>query len=232
MSTSRDKIAARIRALRAKTVENGCTEAEAIAAAEKLADILREHNMSVDEAEMRESQFNTHTEQHTDPVGDRLWKIADAAAHLTNTQHWTSRPGVFPVEITFFGFDHEVEVARYMLEICAGAMRRERRRIERERYPRVVRRSVMLPFLDGMADRLAKRLRDMKPTPPPGTGLVVLHKTLVEQAMKDLGYETEESRARGSRTLDAAYLDGLAAGDRVALNRGLRGAERATGLLR
>ncbi|MFN3584870.1 hypothetical protein [Phenylobacterium sp.] len=31
--TEREKIAAKIRALRAKTVENGCTEAEALAAA-------------------------------------------------------------------------------------------------------------------------------------------------------------------------------------------------------
>lgn len=47
---NRDAISRRIRALRAKTVENGCTEAEALAAAELLADLLAKYNMTLDEA--------------------------------------------------------------------------------------------------------------------------------------------------------------------------------------
>lgn len=220
--TEREKIAARIRALRAKTVANGGTEDEAIAAAEMLAKLLAKHNMTVDEAEMRSSPFERHTERHEDWVGERLWKIADSVAHLTDTRYWVSKPGVFPIEITFFGFTHEVEVARYMLEICAGAMRREMKRMQDAAWPRIVRRATLKPFLDGMADRLASRVRALKPKQPPGTGLVVLHKQLVDQAVEDLG-GTSEQRARSSRALESSYLDGLAAGERVALNRGLRG---------
>lgn len=40
VAMNRDAISRRIRALRAKTVENGCTEAEALAAAQLLADAL------------------------------------------------------------------------------------------------------------------------------------------------------------------------------------------------
>lgn len=231
MTQEREKIAARIRALRAKTVENGCTEDEAIAAAEMLTRLLEKYNLTIDEAEMRASPFEQHTETHDDWVGERLWKVAAAVSHLTGARYWRSRSGVFPIEISFFGFEHEVEVSRYMLEICAGAMRREVRRMNDERWPRTVKRSHVCPFLDGMADSLWRRIRALKPPQPTGRGLIVLHDALVEQAMKDAGLSTEDMRSRGSRSLEAGYVDGLAAGDRVALNRGLAGRGDAVGLL-
>lgn len=230
--TDRESIAARCRALAAKTVENGCTEAEALAAAELLAKLLAKHNLTFDEVQMRASPFTKHEERHADPTGERLWKIAAAVAHLCDVRYWVSRPGEFPIEVTFFGFDHEVQVARYMLEICAGAMRREHRRLEAERWPRTLRRSQLLPFLDGMADRLAKRIRAMKPPAPTGTGLIVLRGQLIDQAMKHGGLSTETRNARQSRTLEPAYLDGLRAADRVALNRGLNGRPAAMARLR
>lgn len=230
MTVEREKIAARIRALRAKTVENGCTEDEAVAAAEMLAKLLAKYNMTLDEAELRASPFDRHTEEHTDWTGERLWKIADAVSVLTAARYWQSRPGTFPIEITFFGFAHEVEVARYMLEICANAMRMEQgrqcRRFKLFTSDRQRRR--VTPFLDGMADRLAERIRALKPKEATGNGLIVLHDALVDQAMPKI----ENRRARGSRDLDAGYKEGRAAADRVALNRGLSGRDDVIGLLR
>ena len=226
---NRDAISRRIRALRAKTVENGCTEAEALAAAQLFADLLAKYNMTVDEAEMRASPFAHHTEQHSDWVGDRLWKVAAAVSELTGARYWTQAAGM-PTSIDFFGFEHEVEGARYMLEICAGAMRRAVKQMEAAAFPRVLKRHVALPYLDGMADRLAQRIRAMKPPVPTGTGLIVLHDALIEANMPT---KTHQGRARGSRDRDDSYGDGWSAGDRVALNPGLTGAgSAATGLLR
>jgi hypothetical protein len=222
--SDREKIAARIRALLAKTVENGCTEAEAIEAARKAADMLARYNLTVDEVQMRRSPFSQHTERHSDEVGDRLWKAADGIAFLTGARYWTTPPGS-QVEITFFGFDHEVDVARYLLEICARAMRQEHRRLNAA-YALLVparRRSRVLPFLDGMADRLRQRIRELKPPAPTGTGLVVLHGALIDAAMAERGLRLRDRPARGSRDFESTYHDGLRAGDRVALNRGLRG---------
>jgi len=234
MTEDRTSISRRIRALRAKTVENGCTEGEALAAAEMLAQLLAKYNMTLDEAEMRASPFTEHREAHEDPVGEQLWKIADAVSTLTGARYWAERPGEFPHTVTFFGFDHEVEVARYMLEICAAAMRREQEKMCPSYGvtvfgPRARRR--LRPFLDGMADRLARRIRGMKATPT-GQGLVVLHGALVEQAMKDRGHDLRGRAARPSRDLERGYRDGVAAGDRVPLNAGIRGGASAAGLLR
>lgn len=223
--TEREQLAAKIRALRAKTVENGCTEDEAIAAADKAAEMLERYNFTLDEVELRASPFEMHTERYGDEVGRPLWHVAAAVAALTNTRYWASRPGVHPRELTFFGFAHEVEVASYMLEICAGAMRREQSRIlhggDTAHTPRT--RRAIRPFLDGMADRLHQRIMAMIPPRPTGTGLVVLRRELVEAAMADAGLSTSKSRAPRSRDYEDNYLAGQAAGDSAALNKGLQG---------
>lgn len=229
--TEREKIAAKIRALLAKTVENGCTEDEAIAAAAKVAELLARYNLTLDEVSLRASPFQRHTEQHEDDVGDRLWKIADGIAQLIGVKYWTSASGVFPVEVSFFGFAHEVEIARYLLEICGGAMRRECSKLQREfaLLTPVRRRRKILPYLDGMADRLRKRIIALKQAAPTGRGLIVLHDALVEAAMTE---KLHQKRGRDSRSDEETYQLGVAAADRVSLNRGLAGAGHQAGLLR
>ncbi|RWF33753.1 DUF2786 domain-containing protein [Mesorhizobium sp.] len=227
----REKLAKRIRALAAMTVENGCTEDEAIVAARKLAEMLAEHNMTLDEAMMREQPFAQHTQE--DVLGDRLWKPADAISFLTGARYWSSPNGVFPVTITFFGFDHEVEVAKYMLAICTRAMQDGKRRVERRHCLLVEsrRRAHVTAYLDGMADTLRRRICAMKPAAPTGKGLVVLHGALIDQALKNRGTEIEHRHARASRDFDPSYMAGAAAGERVSLNRGVTTHREARGLL-
>jgi len=224
MATEREKIAARIRALRAKTVENGCTEEEAVAAAAKVAELLEAYNMTVDEAEMRESPFSHAKHDQEDQVGTRcLWKIALGIAKVTGVRSFTSQPGVFPVEVCFFGFAHEVEISGYLLDICANALRREQARIL-DGSPAAVtprQRKKLLPFLDGMTDRLYRRLVDMAPKRPTGTGLVVLRDDLIARAMEDAGLNVGCGRGIPSRSAFDSYRDGQRAGDKVSLNSGI-----------
>lgn len=226
---ARERIARIARALAAKTVENGCTEDEALAAAEQLAKVLRDHNMTMDEAEARETPFKHHEEAHEDGVGQRLWKVADGVSYLTGTRYWTSPAGFRPVRVHFFGYEHEVDVARYLLEICARAMRGERDRL-RKAYALLrpeVRKRRIVPFLDGMADSLRRRLKAMKPTLPPGKGLVVLRDELVVKAMEEEGIRLTAQQERRSRAYAETYRAGVEAGERVRLNPGLAGQEGA-----
>lgn len=232
MNANREKLAKRIRALAAMTVENGCTEDEAITAARKLAEMLAEHNMSVDEAMMREQPFSEHREQREDAIGERLWKPAEAIAFLTGARYWTSPAGVL-ASITFFGFDHEVDVAKYMLAICSRAMQDGKRRVERQYALKIParRRQHVIAYLDGMADTLRRRIRALKPATPTGTGLVVLHGALIDAALKERGTEIEERRTRGSRDFDPSYAAGALAAERVALNQGVTRNTETKGLL-
>ncbi|RWP29894.1 hypothetical protein [Mesorhizobium sp.] len=234
-STSRERIARLARALAAKTAENGCTEDEAISAAEKLAEMLAAHNMTLDEAMMREQPFATHREHREDAIGERLWKPASAIALLTGSRYWRSPAGVWPVSITFFGFDHEVEVSKYLLAICARSMEDGQRRVEKQHalINKDRRRSHVLAYLDGMADTLERRIRALKPKEPTGTGLIVVRDALIDAALKDANIQLRDTRARGSRDFDPSYAAGALAAERVRLDRGVTGPEnQSKGLLR
>lgn len=223
--TDREALFARIRALAARTVDNGCTEAEALTAASLLAEILRKHNVTLDEAQMRASPFTQHQEKHGDEVGARLWKAARGIAALTETRWWTSGPGVYPVQIGFFGFAHEVEIAKYLLAICATAMRSGETAMTYQLalLRPAARRRLIMPFLDGMADRLGERIAAMKPPAPTGKGLIVLRGQLITEAAAKAGLEIKSRAALGSRDTEDTYRQGRRAADQVALNRGVGG---------
>ncbi|MER9652498.1 DUF2786 domain-containing protein [Mesorhizobium sp. M0152] len=223
--SDRDKLFKRIRALAAMTVENGCTEDEAITAASKLADMLAAHNVTLDEATLRENPFARHDERHDDAVGERLWKPALAVAELTGTRVWVGPAGVRPYRVTFFGFDHEVEVAKYLLAIVTRAMSDgERRTIAQHALLVPVRRRMRVAaFLDGMADKLYERILALKPKTPTGTGLIVLRDSLIDAALDAAGIKLGDARVKPSRSLDAEYRRGLKAGEAVDLNRGVTG---------
>ena len=48
-----DKLRARIQTLRAKTIDNGCTEGEALAAAAKVSELLDRYELSLTDVEIR-----------------------------------------------------------------------------------------------------------------------------------------------------------------------------------
>ena len=229
---NRKKIADIVRALRAKTVENGCTEGEAAAAAKKIAQLLEQYNMTLDEAELRESDFTKANHPQDDLIGKVIYRVASAISHMMDIKFWSERPGE-PRSTTFFGFTHEVEIAGYLLDICRSAMKTQSAKIEHEcRLLREsVRRRRVSAFLDGMADRLAQRIKELKPAKPTGTGLVVLRKELVEAALKDEGIELQGARGSKSNTFDEEYQRGRKAADKVGLNPGVESSQRPRGQL-
>ncbi len=229
MKGERDRISARIRALLAKTVENGCTEKEGIAAAAKAAEMLARYNLTVDEVQLRESKFRKHSERHEDIIGERIWLVADAIAHLVECRYWRSPHGVHPVSITFFGFDHEVEIALYLMAICRRALHDglDKTNLRHRLLRPPIRRSKATAFIDGMVKRLAERIRDLKPAQAPGTGLIVLKTELIDAEMKREGLRTFKQRGRMSRDFDDEFERGRRTGDRVSLNQGLEGASKS-----
>ena len=50
-----DKLKLRIQALRAKTIDNGCTEDEALSAAAKVAELLDRYDLSLTDIDIREA---------------------------------------------------------------------------------------------------------------------------------------------------------------------------------
>ena len=158
----RSKIAAKIAALRAKTTGAGCTEAEALAAAELAAQLMAEHGLSDADVEMVSASAEEKTKRAT-------WRttVAVTVADVSNTAA-IIHPQTASVE--FLGRDPGPEVAAYLYAVVVNAIVRASREFKetaeyRRRRTTKTRRAALIDFANGMGLRLRGRLFEMfRPT--------------------------------------------------------------------
>lgn len=105
----RKKLRDTIAALKAKTTGNGCTEAEAMAAAEKVAELLSKHGVE-DAAELEFDQHQVEIGRRT--VVDSLWGVVATFCHC---KLWYSKDFLSKGwTATYFGRWNDVAVAEYL----------------------------------------------------------------------------------------------------------------------
>jgi hypothetical protein len=117
---------AKLEALRQMTVENGCTEAEAASAADKMAEILAKHGLT--EAELERMEMTDHREtiaKARSPI-DQIWlAVGDFARCVAYSR--TPRRG--KRSIIYFGRETDVLVAEYVHDVVARAVAAARSRL-------------------------------------------------------------------------------------------------------
>lgn len=150
---ARQKIAARIAALRQKTKARGCTEAEALAAAELAARLMADHGLSDAEIEMTEAVSPGQCRR----AG---WKISlsNAIARVTNTACVEGGGGML-----FLGREPGPEIAVYLRDVCFRAVQREVSAFQatawyRQRRSPKTKRKACEDFREAMVFRLGGRL--------------------------------------------------------------------------
>jgi hypothetical protein len=209
--TDRASIRARIAALHAKTTRNGCTEAEALAASEAAARLMRDYGLSDDR--MEEAKSPERTSRPT-------WrlKIAAVIARCTNTRA-VFTPGR---SVLFIGRAPGPEIAVYLRDILNRAIAREIAGFKagefyRRRRSVATRRSAVADFTDGLAHRLCLRL--------PVMFRETMSDALLQQAIKEsaLRYPNAGSASTPEREtrFDEAVTAGFNAGANVPLNHGV-----------
>ena len=117
-----DKLRGRVRALRAKTIDNGCTEDEALAAAAKVAELLDRHDLSLSDVELRDSQcergvYETYRKKRIPIVG-----CIGAVAHFCDCKVWREKNPDGDTIYVFFGLPGDVEVALYLTALIDNAV--------------------------------------------------------------------------------------------------------------
>ncbi len=113
-STDLEKLKARIQALRAKTVENGCTEEEALSAAAKVADLLDQYDLSLSDIELRDEPCERAEFETRRKVDLPLYSCIPAIAEFTDCKVWRERNQLGEFRFVFFGMKPDVVVAQYL----------------------------------------------------------------------------------------------------------------------
>jgi len=233
MSPDLDRLKARIQALRAKTIANGCTEEEALAAAAKVAELLDRHDLSVSDLDLRDTacariEIETRRKQRQ-PISACI----PAIATYCDCKVWRESDAEGQIRYVFFGLPASLELAQYVHDVIATAMQAEWDR--HVRASRLVRygRDEKGSFLFGMAVSLADRLvemkseRDQATRDSSGRDLVVVRQAVVETEFAKLDLTLRRGRTSGKRVAADAFAAGQAAGRTVTIRPavGTRGDE-------
>ena len=222
-----NRVKARIKALAEKTISNGCTEAEAMAAAEMVGRLLERYALTMDEIEVREERCAQVNVQ----IGGQRRRPVDccvtAIARFCDCKVWFSRTEAGATYV-FFGVEADTSLAAYLLEVIDRAIRTEvasfRGRCQRLKGAAL--RRALLSFQHGIAMRVAERLDDMQRSRDAdsteqrstGTSLMLLKHQVVEEAFQETGIRLVSGGGLRQR-VNAAFRHGVEVGNRVSLDR-------------
>ncbi len=227
-----DKLRTRIQGLRAKTIDNGCTEGEALSAAAKVAELLDRYDLSLTDVEIREAPceeriYETHLKKRIP-----LDECVGAIAAFCDCRVWREKNAAGEARFVFFGLRSDVEVAHYLTELIDGAVRAELGRYkisaDYKRFRHQERHLANASFTLGMCASIADRLVAMKAErdgviQSSGRGLIVLKAAVIDTELEKLGLKLRTVQEGPGRMISPmAYDAGGAAGESVALNPGIR----------
>jgi hypothetical protein len=235
------RVKSRIKALTEKTVANGCTEAEAMSAAEMVGRLLERYALSMDEIEVRQSRCV----QMEVPIGGSRRRPIDgcvpAIARFCDCKVWVARGGEGadegkPPRYVFFGFETDTALAIYLFGVIDRAITTELGLFRQVRpHLRAMKlRRASSSFQHGIAARVAARLATMHAEREAsvgaqratGTALILVKHRVVDDAFAETKVRLVATSAVGQRHLPGAFQEGWAAGERINLNRPVQGGQR------
>lgn len=227
-----DKLRTRIQGLRAKTIDNGCTEGEALAAAEKVAELLDRHDLSLTDIEIREApcerrEYETHRKKRI-PLDDCIGAIAE----FCDCRVWREKDQAGEGRYVFFGLRADVEVAHYLTEVIDTAVRSELGRYKTspdyQRFRHQDRHLANASFALGMVASIADKLMAMKAgrdqvNNSSGRGLVVLKAAVVDTELDKLDLKLRTVHRTSRMISPMAYDAGGEAGQSFTIKPAVRG---------
>lgn len=229
-TTGLDKLKSRIQALRAKTIDNGCTEEEALSAAAKVAELLDRHDLSLTDIEIHEEhcervEFETRRRKRI-PLDSCVGAVAD----FCDCRVWREKNATGELRYVFFGLRSDVAVAHYLTELIDGAVRSElgRYKTSREylRFRHNERHMANASFALGMVTSLAAKLTAMKAerdgvNRSAGRDLVIVKAAIVAEEFARLDLNLRTMRSTSRMVSATAFEAGSAAGTSLAVNPGI-----------
>lgn len=237
MTSDLTKIKARILALSAKTVKNGCTEEEAMAAISMVGKLLQQYNLSMDEVELRAEECDTLIINTESKVRGGVYFAISAIGSFTGCKVWTRRTST-ELSYCFFGQKSDLLMAKYLYDLIVAAIKTESIKFKKTSAYIMARskKAATSSFTVGMGSRLSIRLSNTKKeneneviTARGGnTALVVLKSKIVDEAYRDLGLKLSKNNGKTKIYNGSAYRSGQEAGDRVNLNRPVNGPGQKT----
>jgi hypothetical protein len=226
-----DRLVQRIRALRAKTVEQGCTEQEALAAAEKVAELLDRYGLNLSELDLRKQScegIGVETDRkRRGPIDDCMATIAA----FFDCRVWAETSEDGTLRYIFFGLPADVQASVYLHDLIVLAFATETVAFQADEFYRSAhsshRRSATNSFQIGLARGINQKLRtlrqarDVVSVGSNGRALVPIKDSMIDDEMERLGLTFHRRATARRRVLPTAYNAGKEAGERFEYRPGI-----------
>jgi hypothetical protein len=218
------KLMQRIQGLRAKTIGQGCTEQEALAAAEKVAELLDRYGLSLGELDFKAQPCEGVSVQTTRRRAASIDSCVPAIAEFFDCRVWSEQPKGAALRYVFFGVRADVAAAEYLYELVERAFETETRSFQAgAMYAEMAgeRRKATISFQAGLAQGIRDKLRALQAardawrSSVSGRDLVVAKAAIVDDEIAKLGLDLQEKgHFRNRRVLAEAFSAGKIAGER------------------
>jgi Protein of unknown function (DUF2786) len=233
MTTQREGLLGKIRALLNKTMESGCTEAEAMAALDKARAMMDAHEITEAELQLTKEEkavLRSEPPDSLDPHNIK-WHLMGAVADFCNCEAWQKRRRDTK-QVEFCGLQSDAQLATWLLDTLTQFVQAElARHLMDTLPPKGERRRVIRGFVQGCCDRIGHRLRALcaqsaAAATSNGRELVLVKNAAVTAKMEECDIRVRGG-CLGGQTNDAGYDAGQAAGDRASFGRPVTGSGAA-----
>jgi hypothetical protein len=229
MTDNRESLLGKIRALMSKTTENGCSEAEAMAALDKARAMMDAYEVTAEDLQMTKEEkavFRTEPPGSSDPHKIKSG-LAMAVATFCECQVWRNAEKA----LTFCGMQSDARFATWLLDSLTQFAQSE---IANFLMGNVTfgsdRKLAISSFAFGCTKRISERLNELSArsarvvTSSNGRALVVVKSQAVSAKMASEGITLRSSRSSRKSIDRDAFNAGKAAGERASFGRPVTGA--------
>jgi hypothetical protein len=231
----RDKIIEKLKALLAKTTENGATEAEMLSALDKARAMMDAYEVTDEDVQLtKEEKVALHADapEVTDPHKIK-WRLTHAVSKFCGVEIYRR---AHETGLKCIGMPSDVQFAMWLLDTLADFVFAELYAhligcLAPQRERRIIIRSFTAACCERIGERLLALVEQSKAARTSnGRELVVVKGTAIKAFMKDNNIRMRTRCIGGPSTFDsAAQTAGHAAGDRASFGRPVTG---AAGMLR
>src|ERR1035437_3545910 len=223
MTMNRESLLDKIRALMSKTVDNGCTEAEALSALDKARAMMDAYEVSEDDLRLSKEEkavLRAEPAGTRDPHGIKR-SLATPVAKFCDCKVWRNGEK----GLTFCGLKSDAQFATWLLDNLASFVQCELvGHLSGCLAPKGERRFVINGFVAGFASRVSERIKALCQqsavvASSNSRALVLVKSTAVADKLKELNIHLGKGRRSGRRLNGASYQAGKSAGDRASFGR-------------
>jgi Protein of unknown function (DUF2786) len=228
MTTQREGLLEKIRGLLAKTLDNGCTESEAMAALDKARAMMDAY--AVTEAELnltREEKAILRREPPGTKDPHRIkWRLLSSVAQFCGCEAWRK---THERALVFCGLPSDAQFATWLLDTLTAFVLAELTNYLMDADPsKQDRREAIRSFVAGCTERINQRLEELCQqsamlASSNAKALVVIKGQAVKAKMEELDIHLRSCSVSCGAGDDSSYRAGAAAAERASFGRPVSG---------